>query len=158
MGNYHTAQVCLNGHLITGSYEKYPEDRQKFCRDCGAKTITECPSCGNRIHGTVYSDGWIDVCKEAPAYCVDCGHAFPWTQVALEAASELIREAKEVDPEAESALVEALPYIISDTPRTSLAVFRIKRFIAKAGPAVGQALRDLLVAFVTEAAKKGLGW
>ena len=35
MGYYHTAQICLNGHVITDSYDKNPEFRQNYCDKCG---------------------------------------------------------------------------------------------------------------------------
>jgi len=45
MSYYHTAQICLNGHIINESIEEYPEKNEKFCSLCGSETITECPSC-----------------------------------------------------------------------------------------------------------------
>jgi len=44
--SYGTAQVCLNGHLANLSYHDSPEFRQEFCNQCGARTVTQCQSCG----------------------------------------------------------------------------------------------------------------
>lgn len=159
MGQYYVAQICLNGHCITNMVDKNPERSAKFCNDCGSATISQCPTCKANIRGYFYVPGFISGAHyKAPSFCHECGTSYPWTQAALQAAGEIILEEESFQPEEQAALVEILPSIVSDTPRTSLAVIRLKKFAAKAGPVVGQALKDLLVSFATEAAKKGLGW
>jgi hypothetical protein len=39
---YDIAQICLNGHVITGETVARPESIQPFCRLCGLRTITAC--------------------------------------------------------------------------------------------------------------------
>lgn len=39
MTKYLTAQVCLNGHMVTSAVEHNPELMQDYCSKCGAKTI-----------------------------------------------------------------------------------------------------------------------
>ena len=51
---YDTAQVCLNGHVITQFAETRPEHLKKFCDKCGATLINSnwfspmrfCSKCG----------------------------------------------------------------------------------------------------------------
>lgn len=35
MGWYNTAQVCLNGHIITAYADSYEQHRKDFCSECG---------------------------------------------------------------------------------------------------------------------------
>lgn len=51
MGNFLTAQICENGHIITSDIEKFS---YSFCPQCGSKAFDECPSCGKPIHGSYY--------------------------------------------------------------------------------------------------------
>ena len=37
---YYAAQVCLNGHLISGTAEYSPESSKGFCTKCGSKMVT----------------------------------------------------------------------------------------------------------------------
>ena len=48
---YETAQVCINGHVITSGIESSKLDMQKFCEDCGKPTIIKCDYCKTRIRG-----------------------------------------------------------------------------------------------------------
>ena len=129
MGHYRTAQICQNGHCITDSIDAYPERGQPFCQKCGAKTITTCPSCNSRIRGDYYVEGFISLGSSfsVPAYCYNCGKPYPWTQAAIEAATELILEEENFSPEQQEKLVAVLPDIVAETPKTNLATTRFKK-------------------------------
>ncbi|HEY9807909.1 MAG TPA: DUF2321 domain-containing protein [Halomicronema sp.] len=74
-------QVCLNGHVINGSYQKYPEYNKEFCDTCGAKTITTCPNCKNPIPGDMQDTGVVILGgyeTPAPDFCQNCGEKLPW--------------------------------------------------------------------------------
>ncbi len=73
-------QVCLNGHVINASYQKYPEYNKDFCTACGQKTITQCPKCSNPIPGELQDTGVIGPPPGAPKFCERCGERFPWVQ------------------------------------------------------------------------------
>lgn len=47
--------------------------------------------------------------------------------------------------------------LTSDTPRTPVAANRVKKFIARIGPAAGSVLQKLVENTATEAAKKSIG-
>lgn len=34
-----TMQVCMNGHLINASFEKYPDRNKDYCAKCGQKQL-----------------------------------------------------------------------------------------------------------------------
>ena len=76
-----TQQVCLNGHQITDSINDSPERLRDFCPDCGAKTITSCPSCDKPIPGHQHYDGVMSFSSvDVPLNCTSCGNPFPWTE------------------------------------------------------------------------------
>ena len=88
---YDTAQICLNGHVVSEFASSQPQSNQKFCAQCGLETIVACPSCSTAIRGYYNVPGVIgffDYSK--PSYCYNCGKPFPWTAASLEAASELV--------------------------------------------------------------------
>lgn len=89
---YDTAQICMNGHVVTSSFHDMPEFNKKFCDKCGQATITECPSCQTEIQG--HYRGSMSVKKSrAPAFCSGCGTPYPWTAASIEAAKVLRRRA-----------------------------------------------------------------
>ncbi len=51
MGWHDTAQICLNGHVITTHANTSPDLMQKHCDKCGEPTITKCPNCKSDIRG-----------------------------------------------------------------------------------------------------------
>jgi len=93
-GWYDTAQICLNGHVITSSTTTSPELKRQLCDKCGAATITECPKCGANIRGDYHVPGepTLGETYRLPKFCRDCGVAYPWTESSLKAAHELALE------------------------------------------------------------------
>lgn len=160
MGNYYTAQICLNGHMINDSADKYPESNQEFCSRCGAKTITTCPSCGNRIRGYYSSEFVILTSDPTPvdAYCCRCGKPYPWTESAIKNATAIINEEEELSEQLKASLINSLPDIISETPGTNLATIRIQKGLATAGKFTADAIRQFVIDFGCELAKKSLGF
>ena len=156
---YSTAQICLNGHCISDAVDRYPEGSQTFCEKCGAKTITECPNCGTKIKGSYYEEdaSYIGFSYHKPAYCQYCGSPFPWTRSALEAAAELIKEDEGLPAIEQERLLEILPDIISETPKTNLAVARIKKVFVSIGSFAADGLGQFAIDFGCELAKKQLG-
>lgn len=154
---YYIAAVCENGHYATASLESTSID-QGFCEQCGSKIITKCPECGTPIRGKYHSPGLLDLTSfKVPAYCYKCGAAFPWTKSALEVATALIEEDDQLVPEAQSALIEVLPDIITETPKTNLAAIRFKKALASVGRFTAEGLRQFAIDFACELAKQQLG-
>lgn len=160
MTKYLTAQVCLNGHIVTSSVEHNPELTQDYCSKCGAKTITNCPNCNAPIRGELYDDeiAIIGFTHTLDSYCVKCGTPYPWTISALESAALMIREDNELPEIERKNLEESLPDIISETPKTKLASIRIKKALLTAGEFTADALRQFVIDFGCELAKKSLGF
>lgn len=159
MGYYHTAQICMNGHLITDNADSSPSLKQSYCTLCGAETIMSCPECNASIHGWYEISGIILGVEESkvPYYCHNCGKPYPWTIAALKNAELLIQEEENFTGEQVNSLVESLPHIISETPRTNLASIRIKKALIAASKFTADGLRQFTIDFGCELAKKSLG-
>jgi len=79
MGQYDVMQVCVNGHQITDTYNRYPEFRKDYCPKCGAETIYKCPNCGKPIKGDYHVSGIVVSSRTpVPVICEYCGKDFPW--------------------------------------------------------------------------------
>lgn len=154
---YDTAQICLNGHVINSMARDYPQSNQKFCSECGAETIMECPSCHSKIRGHYHIPGVIGgYSYEAPSYCYNCGEAYPWTKIKLQAAADLADEFDELSDDEKNKLKLSLPELIKDTPQTVVAETRFKRIMKKAGAEAYDGMKTILVDVVSETVKKSL--
>jgi hypothetical protein len=148
-------QTCLNGHVITGYAATQLYRREDFCGLCGAKTIIQCPSCDASLRGFPLS--WAVADKSSPAaFCYNCGKAYPWTESRLEAAAALIQEDNALSLEDKTQLTSSLQEIVAETPKTVLAVTRLKKILPKAGAAFSEALQKIVVDIAVESAKKAI--
>lgn len=145
--------------MITPSIELSPELKQDYCSTCGAKTITNCPCCKAPIRGRLYDDDAIIIAPhpKVDSYCPNCGNPYPWTESALKSTALLIQEEDELSEQLKASLVESLPDIITETPRTNLAVVRVKKCLASAGKFTADAVRQFAIDFGCELVKKSLG-
>jgi len=82
--------------------------------------------------------------------------AFPWTQARIQAAKEYAAELEGLNAQELEQLSATIDDLTTSGPRTELAVTRFKRFMAKAGQAVGSGLYKIVVDVASEAAKKAL--
>lgn len=141
MSRYDVQQVCENGHRITGCYNIEPEDRQEFCKKCGAKTIIAFPDCGKEIQGDRIEEQWMgewggveSVC--VPSYCSNCGKPYSWTQKKITTAIQILAEFGELDEEEKNTIEQDIENVAKDVPETELSARRIKRIWDK-GKKVG---------------------
>lgn len=147
------AEICNNGHLITQFAQTEPQNRKKFCDKCGAATIKHCPKCTHTIQGFYSHPTNSHSLREPPAFCHNCGAAYPWTEQRLAAAKELVEESG-LSREENVQFQESLNDLVRQTPQTPLAVSRFKKLMTKAGPAAANGVRDILVDVVSEVIKK----
>lgn len=149
-----SALVCQNGHVINSSASKYPEDNKRFCNKCGGQAVSQCPSCANPIEGSLYTRGLPSLSAfHPPRYCHNCGKPFPWTEARIRAAQELVdlTEVSEADKE---SLKASVPALASDTPQSTVAAAKWKRFLVGGGMQVADAGRSILVEIASESVKK----
>lgn len=158
MDGYQTAAVCLNGHTATEALEFSREGPGKFCAECGAKIISQCLGCSAKIRGHYHVEGIFSVSSnyKRPAYCYNCGEAFPWTAEGLKAAKEIADELEGLGDEEREQLKAALDDVTREGPRNELAASRIKKTLAKAGGELGKALWKLTIEVASETAKRVL--
>ena len=91
--------------------------------------------------------------SSAPFYCHNCGKPYPWTQTTIDTAIELLSEEENLTTEEKNQIVESLPDIISQTPRTPLAATRVKKVFDKMTGAGKEGFEQLLSEITTESAK-----
>ncbi len=158
MEGYDVAQICLNGHVVN-QFAKSDRDRNtKFCKKCGATTLTACPSCGTNIRGYYHIKGLLDCAGlKTPPFCFECGQPYPWTAAKMEASKLLLDEMGLDIPEA-TILEGDLQEILRDTPKASASAVRVSRHLEKAKPFIAEGFKTLLVEVVSQSAKKILGW
>lgn len=150
IGSY--TAVCLNGHAREDE-EIY--DKPLFCEDCGAQFIQKCPNCDEFIH---YHDpdGIISIAY-APSFCKHCGKPYPWTQTALDTAKEYIEEDEQLSNDEKTKMIEVLPDIIAETPKTNLAALRVKKALKAAGKFTAEGIRKFVIDFGCAVLKDQLG-
>ncbi|MFW5433281.1 DUF2321 domain-containing protein [Paenibacillus apiarius] len=151
-----SAQICLNGHVLTSLSEASPHLLGAFCSDCGAKTITNCPACKDKIKGAYKEDVFtvINPTITTPSFCESCGAAFPWTESKIQAAIDLFYEVAEFDQVDKEKFESSLNDIISETPRTTLAATRIRKILDKAPPFFIDGFKQIFYGITVEIAKR----
>lgn len=155
MDYFDTSEICLNGHLITSMASSSPQFRKKFCDECGEKTITNCPSCNSPIKGFHHIDGVVGFFDSPiPKFCDNCGNPFPWTIKQTNAAKELIKIVENLSNEEKSDFINSIDDLVKNTPSTSVAQIKYKKYIVKAGKEIAQGLRDILINIVSETVKR----
>ena len=91
-----------------------------------------------------------------PNYCRSCGKPYPWTVAAIEATVYMLEES-ELQADEREKLVEVLPDMIVETPKTQLATVRLQKTIAKAGEFAAEGLKQFAITFGCEYVKTRLG-
>lgn len=147
--DWYPAFICENGHVVR-TCDDQCDDR--FCQKCGARVIHCCPQCGATIPGKMRDDA-ADLLfpYHVPNYCASCGKPYPWTANAIEAAVYMIQES-DLPKDEKRQLIDVLPDVVSETPKTQLAASRMKRALALGGW-LAEGLREFLVAFGCELVK-----
>jgi hypothetical protein len=151
---YDVAQVCINGHVANSSSQDFPQFNKKYCDECGAPTIIDCPNCHTSIRGNYRESLSIDY--KPPRFCFNCGHPFPWTAAKIQAAHDLTLELENLSQEDRQMLDKSIDDLIKDSPATSVAATRFKKIMLKAGAGTAAMFREILVDVASEAAKKML--
>jgi hypothetical protein len=155
---YYYNAICLNGHSISDTLRNL-SDIDKHCTKCGKAVISRCPSCNAPIRGDKHRDFVIANRKiSIPSYCHECGEPYPWTKSAIEAVSLVLEEEKEFVIDAERAgLIEVLPDLMDETPKTNLAILRFQKVMSNCEEFAKQALMQFAVEFGCALAKQKLG-
>ena len=161
--NYDVQQVCESGHQITDCYINRPEQRNKFCQECGASTIIDCPTCDEKIQGARIEvrQSFLDarsgrsrnisvIPADVPRYCQNCGAPFPWTQRKITAVIQNLVEFGDLNEEEKKTIEQDVENIAKDVPEAELSARRIKR-IWERGKSVGY---EVIMEFASRTAAK----
>jgi hypothetical protein len=154
-GRHETAQICLNGHVITPGIVSLKQGTQHFCDRCGKRTITKCPSCKGRIKGMFRRpDMNILLNYEPPIYCSKCGKAFSWTKARLGEARKLVDVQNVLSKEEKIEVKNSLKNILKTGSKTNAAARIIKKVSEKIGPDVTSVFRSILSNIAVQEAKE----
>lgn len=80
-GHYHQAMaICKRGHKYSTRLDPAKNDfAPDKCTTCGKEILVKCPNCDCRIRGNKVGGGYFDFEEaDAPGFCDNCGHLFPW--------------------------------------------------------------------------------
>ncbi len=162
MSDYGIAQICLNGHLITSKSNDIII-QQKFCSRCGESVISTCQACNTPIRGSYRKVSQItppyfyfDDHYSQPAYCYNCGNAFPWTKRSQEAAFELINSVDSLNDVEKDDFKKSVDDLIKGSPKITIAEAKFKKYTKMAGLEIAKGLKDILVNLVSETIKKSI--
>lgn len=159
MGRQLFAHICTNGHVISSASETSEIRSIKFCTKCSAPIIGKCSFCSANITGKYSAEmfGISGQRYDRPAYCHNCGKPYPWTESALEAMKEIIWEDEDLFDDEKERMNQSLPDLLTETPRTDLAIMRVKKFAMRATKGVGSALLSFIVEHGCEKVVTALG-
>lgn len=148
---YRTAQICLNGHIITKNLEHDPESTEKYCSDCGKEVIEGCLKCDESIRSNIY-----DPIETPPNYCRNCSSPFPWTEKILNNAIELLSLDESLSDNHKDILQSVFPDLLVDTPTTPLAVAKYKKYISSSQGFIQDGLKQIFIDIVSEAVRMSI--
>lgn len=155
---YATGQACINGHKITGDISH--GNGCPFCPTCGAPTVEACEHCRAPMRGNIELRGSITsrtAWSGPPAHCFKCGKPFPWTAAGLQAVAELADAIEELTDHERAELASLMPDLVSETPRTKVAGFKVLTILARLKEPARAALKGVMADVVVEAGKAALG-
>ncbi len=149
---YRNATICKNGHVMS----IYDANSQKYCSRCGKETYSYCTSCKSPIRGKYEVPGVLNLTGhyEKPHYCYNCGAPYPWTQMIIDNAAEILAMDIEISQEEKQLIKDAIPNLIVETPETPLAASKYKKTMAKVGETTSEVMRQLIIDVISETAKK----
>lgn len=153
MGEYDTAQICLNGHTVNSTARAAQDRNEEFCSQCGQKTLTACPACGAYIRGLHRSDN-NSFEFSFPHYCFKCGRSFPWTEKKMSALGELVGMIDGLTEAEKDNICSRLADIIADNPGTEAASIAIKKGLSKMERGDRLVVGEKILDLASENAKK----
>jgi hypothetical protein len=150
-GRFYPALICLHGHAIhvDGKDLLKPDSSKKeeHCETCGSKCIRACMHCKAPIRGK--GAGPMSRGDYAlPAFCYNCGKAYPWMADRLETARDLLWHDDKLTFEDREKLWGLLQYVMSD-PKSDLVPAKKKLIEINLGKAAS-ATREFVVEFLAK--------
>ena len=155
-GRFYPALICLHGHTIhvdsRDTLRANGGRREEHCEACGSRGISACVHCKTPIRGKAVMSR-VDYIL--PAFCYNCGRAYPWMEDRLETARELLWHDDKLTLDDREKLWGLLQYVISD-PKSDLVPAKkklIESDLGKAAIATRDFMTDLLAKYFAEMSK-----
>lgn len=158
MGTQYYQLICKNGHQIS-FWHKLNSAKERFCEKCGETTFETCQSCDFPIHGYNYPSGVLTTGPKTfpiPYFCKNCGKPYPWTELILNNAVELVSLDEELTPEQKEIIKNAFPDLIVESPTTQVAVAKYKKLMPKATTYIQEGVKTILFNVVSASVNKSL--
>lgn len=154
MFSFDVAQICENGHVVsTGVTQVQSYRASKYCTKCGAESLEECLKCGSSIRGDLLNGRGVAYAR--PAYCHDCGDAYPWTVTTLRTLSEVL-EHEPLSAEDRRQLNQDAAEVVAALATSPVAAGRIKRILGQVGKASADTFLQVLLPVASDAVKRVL--
>lgn len=115
----------------------------------------ECPECKALIRGKYHIPQVVGFYNYSlPHYCYNCGHAFPWTERALDAATQLANDDGSLSDEEKKEFAVNIKEIVRETPIAKASASRLRALFGKMAGGTASMIREIIVDIVSESAKK----
>ena len=149
MITYDTAQVCLNGHLITDSANSHPELRKNKCNKCGADTITGCQNCKSPIKGDSRVPGVFMMTSSyhRPMFCENCAFPYPWIEGITKSCSALIDLSEILSQQEKEELVININSVMKTDSSVGIARVKARRTLDRIEEDLKQEIDKILSQF-----------
>lgn len=89
-----------------------------------------------------------------PMFCPECGKAYPWTESKLLALKETVELAEGLTLDEKAEMNKSLETIVTNGPGLQPAAIKYRNLAKKAGVAVADATKQIIVEIASEAVKK----
>lgn len=147
---YDIAQVCLNGHTITGMARDHPEYKHDRCEDCGEKTICNCQKCNEPIQGYYHTDVIGIFEYTPPRFCQKCGAPFPWIETKTETSKEIVDLMDTLNQQEKDDLKSSIDELVRETAKVAIAKVKLKKYLKKVDSDLSDGLKEVLVDILSE--------
>lgn len=155
-GRHKPAAICRRGHTQTTDLDL--DIVSERCSICGAKVLTACPHCDERIPGRYAVPGRVVTqVSQIPDFCDKCGSPFPWaSRQARVYELENILDEQNLDEATRLTVSEQLQALRDpDLPENEQR--RRWQTIKKLAPGILDAGKQIVVTVVSAEIKRQLG-
>lgn len=155
---YDIAQICLNGHVVNSMALTSSNHNKKFCDQCGASTIMECPHCKSKIKGPYHYPNIISIGLgyDAPKFCDNCGNKYPWTETQLQVTRELIELADQLNAAEKEDLNVNIEELVKESPKVPVAQIKVKKLLSKVDKNISDGIHDALAEIISDTIQKNI--
>lgn len=154
---FDVAQICLHGHIVNDSTMSFPQDNSPVCKICGAKTITNCPVCGEPIQGALRTSERFDIPEYIePAYCHHCGNLYPWSVEKIDTALDFFIDHKIITSEQKLQMKEMIVDLVEGTDNNKLSTLHVKSYLKSLSSGDVESVKGMIGGLLNDSAKQSM--